>query len=228
MAVPLSRPPHTAPYPRQAMRFTATHRVAHAHRAHLRVGLLSVLVGAAAERLGAGQQLHVRLNADDGLELNLCALEMAWWVLIADWMKDQAAGSKAHRAGRTAKAPHSPLWLQRLRAASAARLLQRCKPSAAARGARGRIHCAAPWCYEAMPVRMPAAAGHWEGLRSSRGLARRVWSPAPALRCSALTSTIYCCTSSNAPFCVTRRTARDRFLACFGGAVRCVAQINIE
>lgn len=49
----------------------ATHRVPQAHGAHVGVGVGAKLGGAAAERLAVRQQLHVRLDADDGLVLRL-------------------------------------------------------------------------------------------------------------------------------------------------------------
>lgn len=49
-----------------------THRVSHAHRAHVGVGFITILVRAAAERFCAGQQLHMRLNTDDSFILQQC------------------------------------------------------------------------------------------------------------------------------------------------------------
>lgn len=49
-----------------------THRVSHAHRAHVGVGFVTILVCAAAERFRAGQQLHMRLNTNDSFILQQC------------------------------------------------------------------------------------------------------------------------------------------------------------
>jgi hypothetical protein len=46
------------------------HRVSHAHWADVCVGLVTILVGAAAEGFAARQQLHVRLNANHCLILH--------------------------------------------------------------------------------------------------------------------------------------------------------------
>lgn len=45
------------------------HRVSHTHRTHVGVGFISILVSTAAEGLGAGQQLYMRLNSNHSLIL---------------------------------------------------------------------------------------------------------------------------------------------------------------
>jgi hypothetical protein len=52
-----------------AQKVPGAHRMSHAHRAHIGVWFISILVGAAAEGLGAGQQLHVCLNTNHGFIL---------------------------------------------------------------------------------------------------------------------------------------------------------------
>jgi hypothetical protein len=48
-----------------------TYRVAHANRAYIGIGLITILVGAAAESFASSQKLHMGLDADDSLVCDL-------------------------------------------------------------------------------------------------------------------------------------------------------------
>lgn len=60
-----------------------SHRVAQAHGAHVGVGWRPVLIGAAAEGLGPGHELHVHLDANHRLVLHL--LVGSWRLVVGCW-----------------------------------------------------------------------------------------------------------------------------------------------